>query len=84
MNVIFNFPDGKIVFQIRMDCVPRVGDVIYLGRIVEQDFPSKEEYKIYKDEEYEFRQWTVDEVSWSPMGGNLSYVNIMLEEYKSK
>lgn len=75
---MFVFPDGDVTFSLEMDCIPRVGEGVSFGKIEEVGFSSEREYEKYKEEEYEFREWKVEEVSWSI--GPEYYVLVMLKE----
>jgi len=65
MKVIFIFPDGDVLIEIEMDSIPRVNERIDFGEIDQDKFQSEEAFQKFKDDEYAYRQWVVEEILWS-------------------
>jgi len=76
MDVIFNLPND-VAFKVEMECVPRIGEEIYLCRIDERSFSDKKEWERFRKENFT-KDYIVDKVIWSPMMHGFSYVNLIL------
>ena len=80
MDVVFIFLDDQgIEFKINMPTVPRIGEGVILSRLKREDFRSEEDYNRFKSDEYEHREWVIQEISWFPQTEG-SYVGVILVE----
>lgn len=79
MEVLFIFPDGDCTCKIDLDVIPRIGDGISVGALSEPDFITDDERKKFIDEQYNLREWKVEDVSWCINPVN-SYVLVSLIE----
>jgi len=83
MEVMFVFADSDVSMTLELDQVPRIGEGVRLGRIKKGNFGSQSEFKKYSAEEYEFRQWKVQYISWV-LNSESPYMVVTLEEDVSK
>jgi len=79
MKVTILFPDGDCMFSMDLDAIPRKGEYISFGRIDASQFSNEIEFQKYIDEEYEDREWYVDEVSWQ-LDASYTYAILTLAE----
>jgi hypothetical protein len=80
MLVSFLFIEQAANFQIEMEYPPRLGELINMEALIQEDFENLENYQEFIDEEIVHRLWRVVDIGWTPAANGKSTVTVFLDE----